>query len=102
MSEWQGWELRLLREEIAKGKAADLGILAIELGRSKAALLAQAVRRGYRRLDTAAIIEPGVSCERCGASFLWVNTPTDEAALLRFLADWRAEHIRCAPKSGQR
>ena len=45
MKPWTMAEVRLLKEEIAKGKSRDLAALAARLGRSRQSLLSQANNR---------------------------------------------------------
>jgi hypothetical protein len=95
MSAWTTGQLRTLRDELAKGRDADLRGLARGWGRSLQSVKAMATRHGMHKLKIEPCTEAGVRCVRCGDGFLWRDTPTDPLLLLRELKTWETAHRRC-------
>jgi len=89
-------ELRVLREEVSKGRHRDLRALAAKLGRTETALLSAANNHGMRALRIDPEIRPGFRCGRCGASSMWDELPSDDPmALLGELKRWKQTHLTC-------
>jgi hypothetical protein len=89
-------DVRLLREEVAKGKYRDLAALSVRLGRSRTALLSQANNLGMQPLRLETQERPGFRCDRCGAGSMWDELPCDDPiALLNELNRWKQTHLMC-------
>jgi hypothetical protein len=89
-------EVRLLRDEFAKGKHRDVNGLAKRLGRTRQALLSQANNLKLKALEFEKEQWPGFKCGRCGQSTLWSQMPADNAmALLVELKRWKQTHLLC-------
>jgi hypothetical protein len=96
MKPWTMAEVRLLKEEIAKGKSRDLAALAARLGRSRQSLLSQANNQKMKALRMEPQARPGFRCDRCGASLMWDELPSDDPmALLGELKRWKQTHLMC-------
>lgn len=89
-------EVRLLRDEMSKGKARNLAALAIRLGRSEQALISQGNRQKARPLLLETRQRPGFGCGRCGATAMWDELPSDDPiALIETIAQWKRTHTSC-------
>ena len=89
-------ELRVLREEVSKGRHRDLRALAAKLGRTETALLSAVNNHGMKALRMEPQVRPGFLCGRCGASSMWDELPCDDPmALLGELKRWKQKHLMC-------
>jgi len=89
-------DLRVLRDEVSKGRHRDLRALAAKLGRTETALLSAANNHGMQALRMETQERPGFGCQRCGAGSMWDELPCDDPiALLGELKRWKQTHLMC-------
>jgi len=93
-------EVRVLREEVSKGRHRDLRALAAKLGRTETALRSAANNHGMQALRMEPQVRPGFLCGRCGASSMWDELPSDDPiALLGELKRWKQTHLTCKERA---
>ena len=99
MHYWTMAEINRLREEVAKGKAADLKGFAKSLGVEVSACRSVMQRYRMRPLKLSQSNEPGVECQVCGDRFLWSEMSMDDpVALVVEVKKWRQAHLLCRGK----